>query len=126
MPLEHRHIDQEIDLIHRVNDIELHTGAVDLMPFVFLSVYKGHIVFFAQFFVAAVYKRLRSAVSDPGALHNNNILKLIFLQIFHNSGNYLGVRGCAEFRRRGDHQIRLYGDPFLSAPDQTREIHFGE
>ena len=45
--LDHGYIDQKIDAIHRVDDVKLHTGAVDSMGLFLLSIHKRDAVLLA-------------------------------------------------------------------------------
>ena len=63
--LDHRHIDQKVDAVHRVDDVQLHAGAVNCVVFFFLSIHKRNAVLLAQGSIAAILIRLGCAIPDP-------------------------------------------------------------
>ena len=79
VPLDHGHIDQKIDPVDGIDHIQLHAGAVHTVPFLFLSVDEGHIIFLTQRPVSAVLIRFRRAVSHPGSLHDDDLPELLLL-----------------------------------------------
>ena len=87
MPLHNRNIDQEIYAVHDIRDIQFHSRAVFLMPLFLLRIDKRNTVFFRQSIIAAVVKSVCRAVSDPGALCDDDPGKAVLLQIFYDAGN---------------------------------------
>ena len=124
--LDHRHVDQEVDLVHVVDDVQLHTGAVHFVPPLLLSVHEGNIILLTQLLIAAIFIGVRCPVTHPGALNDRNVLEPILLQIFDDARHHLGVRRAAELGRRGDYQVRLDGDPGLSVSDEVRQLCLDE
>ena len=122
MSLQDRNIDQKVNSVRHVGDTQLHAGAVDAVPFFLLRIHKGYMVGLAELPVSAVLIGLGCAVSDPGAFCDNDIFKAMFLQIFDDARNHLGMRGSAVFGGRGHDKVRLNADPCAAVADQLFEF----
>ena len=118
MTLDHRHVDQKIDLVHIIDDIQLHSGAVHSMPFLLLAIHKRDAILLAQFFITAVFIGFGSAVSHPGTLDNCYVGKLLLLQKLDYPRDNFRVCRSSELCRRWNHQVGLDADPCLSVSDQ--------
>ena len=96
MPFQHRHVDQKVDFIHRVNDMQFHAGRIDRVRFLFLPVNKRNVVIFGKLAVAAVFESVRCFVADPGAFDDPDIRIAVLPQILDDAGDDLRVRGSSK------------------------------
>ena len=96
MPLQHRHVDQKVDFIHRIHDMQFHTGRIDRVRFLFLPVNERDMVMFGKLAVAAVFESVRCFVADPGAFDDPDIRIAVLPQILDDAGDDLRVRGSSK------------------------------
>ena len=124
MALQHRHVNKEINIAHAAADIQFHSAAVSGNALILLCVVKRHIITFTDFLIAAGLEGICRLLSHPGAFGENNILKTMAAQVFHDTRQDLSVGGGSVGRIGGGDKIGLDGDPFLPVSDQIRKSAF--
>ena len=104
MSLQHRNINEKINVLYAGADMKLHSPTVCRIAFVLLCVMKDYSVLITESVISAGIEGIHGFISHPGTLHQRQISEPSFLKIFNNACQNLSVGGCPVRRmRRGNH-----------------------
>ena len=118
MPFQHRHINQEIDLIHTVTDLKLHPCTILCMTAILLHIPKRNTILFTQPVIATYFDGLLGLIPHPGAFQHGHSDKSMFLKILYNPCHHFWMSSSSPGCLRWSYQIGLHANlkRFLTFP----------
>ena len=105
--LQHGHVYHVIHGSCLVAQLDFHSSRVVFLPGIALQIHEGYAVPAAHLMVSCGPEGVFRVVSDPGALHDGDVLKAVFLEVFYDTGQQFAVGGGSAGGRLGSHQIGL-------------------
>ena len=105
MSLQHRHVNHVIHGSRLIAQLDFHACRIVFLPGIALQVHEGDAVPAAHLMVSCGLEGVFRVVSNPGALHDGDVLKAVFPEVFYDTGQQLTVGGGSAGVRLGSYQI---------------------